>query len=35
MEEEVYVEAECKNCNHDIRLHTPRCGKQDHDRMWL
>ena len=33
MEEEVNVEAECKNCNHEIRLHTPRCGKQDHDRM--
>jgi hypothetical protein len=33
MEEEVNVEAECKNCNHEIRLHTPRCGKQDHYRM--
>jgi hypothetical protein len=31
---EVDVEAECENCNHDIRLHTPRCDKQDQNCMF-
>jgi hypothetical protein len=31
--EEVDIESECKNCSHDISLHTPRCSKDDHDRM--
>lgn len=30
---EVNIESECKNCNHDINLHTPRCSKRDHDRI--
>jgi DNA-directed RNA polymerase subunit RPC12/RpoP len=29
--EEVNVEAECKNCNHAISLHTPRCSKRYHE----
>jgi hypothetical protein len=31
--EEIDVEAECKNCSHDIGLHSPNCSKQDHDRI--
>jgi hypothetical protein len=29
--EEINVEAECKNCNHAIGLHTPRCSKLYHE----
>lgn len=28
MKEEIDVEAECKNCNHAINLHTPKCHIQ-------
>ena len=28
---EIEVESECKNCNHDIRLHTPTCTEKYHD----
>jgi len=31
--EEVDVEAECKNCSHNINLHSPKCSKRDHDRV--
>jgi hypothetical protein len=31
--EEVDVESECKNCSHDISLHSPKCSKRDHDRL--
>jgi hypothetical protein len=27
MEEELDLETKCKNCNHAIGLHTPRCSK--------
>jgi DNA-directed RNA polymerase subunit RPC12/RpoP len=30
-EEEISVEAECKNCNHAIRVHTPDCTAIYHD----
>ena len=30
---EVNVEAICKNCSHDINLHSPKCSKRDHDRL--
>jgi hypothetical protein len=29
MKEEINVEAECKNCNHAISLHTPNCHNKD------
>ena len=40
MKEDINVEAECKNCNHPISLHTPKCHIQyrEFDRdliMWL
>ena len=28
MEENIDVEAECKNCNHAISVHNPRCNAQ-------
>ncbi|CAN5200341.1 hypothetical protein BH18THE2_BH18THE2_31160 [soil metagenome] len=28
MEENIDVEAECKNCNHAISVHKPRCSAQ-------
>lgn len=31
--EEVNVEAECKNCSHDISLHSPKWCKRDNDRL--
>jgi hypothetical protein len=31
--EEINVEAECKNCNHDIGLHSPKCNNRDNDRL--
>ncbi len=31
--EEIVVEAECKNCTHDVGLHSPTCTKRDHDRV--
>jgi hypothetical protein len=31
--EEIDVETECKNCSHDIGLHSPKCNKRDHDRL--
>ena len=31
--EEINVEAECKNCSHDISLHSPKCSKRDHNRV--
>jgi hypothetical protein len=37
MNEDINVEAECKNCNHPISLHTPKCHIQyrefDRDRL--
>ena len=37
MKEDINVEAECKNCNHPISLHTPKCHIQyrefDRDRL--
>jgi hypothetical protein len=30
--EEINIEAECKNCNHDISLHSPKCNNRDNDR---
>ena len=31
MEENIDVEAECKNCNHAISVHKPRCSAQYHE----
>ena len=31
--EEVNVESECKNCSHDISVHSHKCSKRDHDRI--
>ena len=31
--EEVNVESECKNCSHDISLHSPKYSKRDSDRI--
>ena len=31
--EGINVEAECKNCNHDIGLHSPKCNNRDNDRL--
>jgi hypothetical protein len=31
--EEVNVESECKNCSHDISLHSSKCSKRDRDRI--
>ena len=31
MEENIDVEAECKNCNHAISVHNPRCSAQYHE----
>ncbi len=31
--EEINAEAECKNCSHDISLHSPKCSKRDHNRV--
>jgi hypothetical protein len=28
---EIEVESECKNCNHDIRLHKPNCTAKCYD----
>ena len=30
MEEELNVEAECKNCNHAISIHKPKCTTRYH-----
>jgi hypothetical protein len=38
MKEDINVEAECKNCNHPVSLHTPKCHIKyrefDKDRLW-
>jgi hypothetical protein len=31
MEENIDVEAECKNCSHAISVHKPRCSAQYHE----
>ena len=31
--EEVNVESECKNCSHDISLHSPKCSKRDRNSI--
>jgi DNA-directed RNA polymerase subunit RPC12/RpoP len=29
----VNIEAECKNCSHDMSLHSPTCSRRDRDHI--